>query len=423
MFFSQQGVTNNSFPCNTVAGSRIGSRNITEWCWSTIKVGLAPSLLSTWGSTTPWAEAWAGIIKISCLCDPNQMILVLKVTNINREELTFSSCTSLDDVTPWCYTRIQVGRVSFPNFSNCRKTCWPLTATGVTARLPAPGSCPLPPASTVSLLDQIFGTLRSSTSPPGVLAFATHMIRPQRWLLFDCQPQNPLLLLFKVEPGVSGQLYALLGHQWVPFYLCFLYGISCISPTFSRDKVVLVDEFLGFNIYLHDKGQFWPGLEMGELILHSFPFLRLHPRSSGIELCQVLAKGHRVGRKLWGHLKENRSDMVAKTFAQVRKKTLLNKEDIACSEVIPSFWPIFNPGPQLLVPILRSQLGRQRGRMPLRLVQVSIYEQFDFFETIVQQLAHQWGRPLLPDRGCNQLSKCLVKGSAGESSSTPSPPV
>ena len=118
------------------------------------------------------------------------MILVLKVTNINREELTFSSCTSLDDVTPWCYTRIQVGRVSFPNFSNCRKTCWPLTATGVTARLPAPGSCPLPPASTVSLLDQIFGTLRSSTSPPGVLAFATHMIRPLRWLLFDCQPKK-----------------------------------------------------------------------------------------------------------------------------------------------------------------------------------------------------------------------------------------
>ena len=26
----------------------------------------------------------------------------------NREELTFSSCTSLDDVEPWCYTRVQV---------------------------------------------------------------------------------------------------------------------------------------------------------------------------------------------------------------------------------------------------------------------------------------------------------------------------
>ena len=33
----------------------------------------------------------------------------------------------------------------------------------------------------------------------------------------------------------------------------------------TRDKVVFVDEFLGFNIYLHDRGQFWPGLEMGEL--------------------------------------------------------------------------------------------------------------------------------------------------------------
>ena len=35
-----------------------------------------------------------------------------------REELTFSSCTSLDDVTPWCYTRIQVGWVSFPHGRN-----------------------------------------------------------------------------------------------------------------------------------------------------------------------------------------------------------------------------------------------------------------------------------------------------------------
>ena len=28
---------------------------------------------------------------------------------------------------------------------------------------------------------------------------------------------------------------------------------------------MFVDEFLGFNIYLHDRGQFWPGLEMGKL--------------------------------------------------------------------------------------------------------------------------------------------------------------
>ena len=27
-----------------------------------------------------------------------------------------------------------------------------------------------------------------------------------------------------------------------------------------------MDEFLGFNIYLHDRGQFWPGLEMDEYI-------------------------------------------------------------------------------------------------------------------------------------------------------------
>ena len=30
-----------------------------------------------------------------------------------REQLTFSSCTSLDDVTPWCYTRIKVGMAHY----------------------------------------------------------------------------------------------------------------------------------------------------------------------------------------------------------------------------------------------------------------------------------------------------------------------
>ena len=48
---------------------------------------------------------------------------------------------------------------------------------------------------------------------------------------------------------------------FLPFFFCIFH-----RKTFTRDKVVFVDEFLGFNIYLHDKGQFWPGLEMGEFI-------------------------------------------------------------------------------------------------------------------------------------------------------------
>ena len=67
MFFSQQGVTNDSFPCNTVAGSRIGGnskdRQRSSLCHEyhlfcvrqkeLYKVAPAPFLLSTWGSTTP----------------------------------------------------------------------------------------------------------------------------------------------------------------------------------------------------------------------------------------------------------------------------------------------------------------------------------------------------------------------------------
>ena len=40
-----------------------------------------------------------------------------------------------------------------------------------------------------------------------------------------------LLLLFKVEPGVSGQLYALLGHQWVILFI----SVFCIaSPVYHQ---------------------------------------------------------------------------------------------------------------------------------------------------------------------------------------------
>ena len=148
--------------------------------------------------------------------------------------------------------------------SNGRRTCWPLTVTGATAPPHAPGSCPLPPVSTVSPLDQTFGALRFLTSLPGVLASATHMTRLLRWVLST--KKLTVTFFCKVEPGVSGQLYALLGHQWVPFLPFFLSFASSIEKTFTRDKVVFVDEFLGFNIYLHDKGQFWPGLEMGEFI-------------------------------------------------------------------------------------------------------------------------------------------------------------
>ena len=43
------------------------------------------------------------------LIRPDECVAFPYETDKIREELTFSSCTSLDDVTPWCYTRIQVG--------------------------------------------------------------------------------------------------------------------------------------------------------------------------------------------------------------------------------------------------------------------------------------------------------------------------
>ena len=47
----------------------------------------------------------------------------------NREELTFNSCTILDDVEPWCYTRVQVSLDSI-NSTFCSKTItWTNTIT------------------------------------------------------------------------------------------------------------------------------------------------------------------------------------------------------------------------------------------------------------------------------------------------------
>jgi len=57
---------------------------------------------------------------------------------------------------------------------------------------------------------------------------------------------------------------------------------------------------LGFNIYLHDKGQFWPGLEMGRVGLSYAKFLPVDKEWEG-------------------------------SF-EVRQKTLLDKENIPCSK-------------------------------------------------------------------------------------------
>ena len=50
---------------------------------------------------------------------------------------------------------------------------------------------------------------------------------------------------------------------WVSIFKIYLHFLT---PFHDRDKLTSVSNFLGFNIYLHDKGQFVPGLEMGKFI-------------------------------------------------------------------------------------------------------------------------------------------------------------
>ena len=167
---------------------------------------------------------------------------------------------------------------------------------GATALPPALGSCPLLPASTVWPPNQIFGTSHSLTSLPGVLASAIPMIRLLRWVLATLRKLIPNFFFARWNQVSLGScmhcwdiselflfftflFWALLYYYFSPLsssvslqffseLFCSLTLLFCIKwATISRDKVVLLDEFMGFNIYLHDRGQFWPGLEMGEFIV------------------------------------------------------------------------------------------------------------------------------------------------------------
>ena len=138
-----------------------------------------------------------------------------KLHNKNREELTFASCTSLDDVTPWCYTRIQVEKSSQFQKANLfwisgrpagpRRLLGlllPLLLRGAAlpdqqvqhrtkplAMLPTPAgtsNCP----GTASQRAPTFGTWHSSTSPPGDPASVTPTIRLRRWLFTLSAPNH-----------------------------------------------------------------------------------------------------------------------------------------------------------------------------------------------------------------------------------------
>ena len=109
-----------------------------------------------------------------------------------------------------------------------------------------------------------------------------------------------------------------------------------------------------------------------------------------------------------------------KTIKQVRKKTLLNKEEIACSEVfcLPSLFWIQDPNYSFQSCVL-SWVAKKAGchldwfRSPFLFSWIKPDQLF--LETIFQQLSHQWGQSLFTDRRCNQLSECLVKSPFGKS--------
>ena len=224
-FFSHQNVIpNNSFPCNTVGGSKTGKPCSFPFIYQSI-------VDQSWENSST---------ENSNMTKPGET----KTTF-----LYFDQCTPLDDVTPWCYTRTEVNLTYIlGHWGYCHPDC----------------------KGEKAVYESKFNlAMEENLWEMGLFDLST-------WGSGVCHTYNPPR---DVEPGVSGQLYTLLG---------------------DREKIFAPMRFLGFNIYLHDKGQFWPGLEMGRIGLSDQMFLPKNIEWEG-------------------------------SF-QVRRKTLINKKDNPCSE-------------------------------------------------------------------------------------------
>lgn len=220
-FFSHQSVVpNNSFPCNTVGGSKTGKPCSFPFIYKSV------------------------------LDDNSNNDTNMNETKPKTVFHYFDQCSVLDDVTPWCYTRTQVNLTYIVgHWGYCLPEC--------------EGEKPYYESKYNLAMDDKHWEI-------GLFDLSS-------WGSGVCHTYNPPR---DVEPGVSGQLYTLLGDK---------------EKNFAIERV-----FMGFNIYLHDKGQFWPGLEMARIGLSKELFLPKNTQFEG-------------------------------SF-QVRQKTLINKDDSPCSE-------------------------------------------------------------------------------------------
>ena len=176
-FVSHQNVLKNkSFPCNTVGGSQTGKPCSFPFIYQSI-------VDQSWDNVTE-TETESG--------------------ESNKTFLKFSSCTPLDDVTPWCYTRVY---------------------RNLTYILGQWGYCPDHCQGETPTEDSSYNLAREDHLwEMGLYDLST-------WGSGICHTYNPPAA---VEPGVTGQFYSLLGQ---------------------REKLFAPMRFLGFNIYIHDAGR------------------------------------------------------------------------------------------------------------------------------------------------------------------------
>ena len=139
--------------------------------------------------------------------------------SVNSTEFTFYNCTSVDDTSPWCNTRVtESGHYITGFWGYCSASC-----QGERAE----------PQSEYNL---------ASSRAPGLWSSALFDL--STWGSGLCHTYNPP---GASEPGVDGQFYALFNKE---------------------EKVANVESlFRGFNIYIHDRGNALKALKHWELTI------------------------------------------------------------------------------------------------------------------------------------------------------------
>ena len=154
----------------------------------------------------------------------------VQAITFNISDITYHTCTTADDFEPWCGTDVDE-----ENLYQSRQY----------------GYCPEKCNGEIPEFDSDYN-LASHTELWSVELFD---LNPYKGGL--CHTYNPPR---ETPPGVAGHFYAWLGN---------------------KGKLFIESNLLGFEIFLHDKDQFWPGPDMKRIGISEMLFLKKNTEWTG----------------------------------------------------------------------------------------------------------------------------------------------